>query len=117
MRWALYEGIKRLEKQKPVPGNMLSVAETIVETCRAQELLLSFRSSVDAVEHAVKEFMGSGNEQQALKLLSKVRSEVLKMTEDSWRTQYIRELDMRFGHLWAKQKGKGVRLDVGTREE
>lgn len=116
VRWAIWEGIKRLEKMKPVPGSMIVVAETIMETCKSSEMWLKFRSSIDAAEHTVKSFMEANNEQEALKLLSQIRSEVLKLEEAPWREQYLQEFDKRFGILWERHRKSAIRLDRANRE-
>lgn len=114
-RWALWEGVQRLEKMAPVPGSMIVVAETLVETCRATEHWLAFKTSVDKTEATVKALMDSGNEQEAIKLLSSLRTQVLKLEEASWRDQWMGEFDKRFGHIWDRHKKNAVSLSAAAR--
>jgi len=110
LRWAAWEGIKRLEKAEPVPHSMLMVAETIVESARQAELWNAFKTSVDSLEKSVKSFQDSGNEEEALKLLAKIKNDVLKMDEDVWREEWLKEFEKRFGHLWARHGTRAVSL-------
>lgn len=110
IRWAIWEGVKNIQKQRPVPGSMIVVAETIMETCRSTELWLKFKTSIEMADSTVRSFMDAGNEQEALKLLSRLRSEVLKLEEAQWREQYLKEFDKRFGHIWARYKTGAVNL-------
>lgn len=116
IRYCIYDTVKRMERMKPVPNSMIVVADVIMEQCRQQELWLRFRSSIDALEHTVKSFMESGNEEEALKLLSHTRAQVLKLEEAVWRDQYLAEFDKRWGHLWARHKQRAVRLDRATKQ-
>lgn len=109
-RWAIWEGVKRIEKMAPVPGSMIVVAETILESCKASQHWLKFKSSVDATESTVRALIDSGNEEEALKLLSSLRTQVLKLEEASWREQWLNEWDKRFGHLWERAKQNPVQL-------
>src|SRR4029077_12636332 len=85
VRWAIWRAVKDIEKIHPVPGSMIIVAETIMQQCKAAEHWLHFKKSIDATEDTVRELMDSGNEQEALKLLSILRNQVLKLEEASWR--------------------------------
>lgn len=114
-RWAIWEGVKRLEKMAPVPGSMIVVAETILESCKASAHWLKFKNSIDATEDTVKALMDSGNETEALKLLSGLRTQVLKLEEASWREQWIREFDKRFKHLWDRAKNNPANLSQASR--
>lgn len=109
-RWAIWEGVKRLEKMAPVPGSMIVVAETILESCKVSSQWLKFKNSIDATESTVRALLDSGNEYEALKLLSGLRTQVLKLEEASWREQWIGEFDKRFGHLWERAKRNAVNL-------
>jgi hypothetical protein len=113
IRWGVYEAVKRLEKMEDIPNSMINVAEIIIEQSRHAEMWGKFRSSLDALEHAVKSYVDTGNEAEALKLLSRVRTEVLKIPEDVWREQYVGEMDKRFGHIWKRNKSKAVSLAGG----
>jgi hypothetical protein len=110
LRWAIWEGVKRINTMESVPGNMINVAETIIETCRASEIWMRFKTSIDATETMVKTFMEAGNESEALKLLSRVRAEAMKLEESGWRDQYMQEFEKRFGHIWARQNKRSVGL-------
>lgn len=110
LRWAIWEGVKRINTMESVPGNMINVAETIIETCRASEIWMRFKTSIDATETMVKTFMEAGNESEALKLLSRVRAEAMKLEESGWRDQYMQEFEKRFGHIWARQNQRSVGL-------
>ena len=114
-RWAIWEGVKRIEKMAPVPGSMIVVAETIMESCKAHQQWLKFKSSVDATEETVRALIDSGNEEEALKLLSTLRTQVMKLEEASWREQWLHEWDKRFGHIWERAKQKPVDLSVAVR--
>jgi len=116
IRYAIYDAVKRLEKHKPVPNSMVVVADVIMDQCKQADLWVRFKSSIDSLEHTVKSFLDAGNEEEALKLLSNTRSQVLKLEEAMWRDQYIAELDKRFSHLWARNKSKAVRLDRATKQ-
>lgn len=109
-RWAIWEGVKRLEKMTPVPGSMIVVAETILEQCKVSSQWLKFKNSIDATESTVRALLDGGNETEALKLLSGLRTQVLKLEEASWREQWIGEFDKRFGHLWERAKRNAVNL-------
>jgi hypothetical protein len=117
VRWAIWEGIRRIEKMKPVPGSMIVVAETIMDQCRAAEMWLKFKSSVDAAEKTVRNLLDSGNEPEALKLLSALRTHVMKLEEASWRDQWMREFEKRFGHIFSRAKEKAIRLNQTSLEE
>ena len=111
VRWAIWEGVKRIEKMKPVPGSMIIVADSIMASCKAKEIWLAFKNSIDATETTVKALRDSGNESEAIKLLSELRSRVMQLEEASWRDQWMREFDSRFGAYWERAKGKAVGLN------
>lgn len=115
-RWAIWEGVKRMEKMAPVPGSMIVVAETILESCKASQHWLKFKSSVDATEQTVRALIESGNEEESLKLLSGLRSQVMRLEESSWREQWMREFDKRFGHIWDRAKRSAIDLSSASRE-
>lgn len=115
VRWSVWEGVKRIEKMKPVPGSMIVVAETIQESCRAAMQWLAFKTSVDSTDSTVKALMDSGNETEALKLLSNLRTQVMKLEEASWREQWMGEFNKRFGHLWDRHKKNATNLSVAAR--
>lgn len=110
MRWAVSEGVKKLETTEPVRGSMMVVAETILETCRSAILWIKFRSSIEATEQTVKSMIDGGNEEEALKLLSRLHTEVLRMEEDSWREQYLEEFGKKFSHLWQRNHPSAASL-------
>jgi hypothetical protein len=110
IRWAIWEGVKQITKHKPVPGSMIVVSEMIMETCRSAEIWLKFKTSIDMAEQTVKAFVDSGNEQEAIKLLTKLRGEVVKLEEAQWRDQYLDEFDKRFGNLWERANKRAVSL-------
>jgi hypothetical protein len=116
IRWAIYEAVKRMGKLKPVPNSMIVVADVIMDQCKQADLWLRFRSSIDTLEQTVKSFTDSGNEEEALKLLSSTRSQVLKLEEAMWRDQYLAELDKRFSHIWGRHRDRAVRLDRATKQ-
>lgn len=115
IRWAVWEGVKRIQKMKPVPGSMIVVAETIMESCKAADQWLKFKSSVEATESTVRNLMDSGNESEALKLLSNLRTQVLKLEEASWRDQWMSEFDKRFGHYWVRAKQNAASLSTAVK--
>lgn len=117
IRWAIYDAVKRLEKHKPVPNSMIVVADVIMDQCKQADLWLRFRSSIDALDHTVKSFMDAGNEEEALKLLSNTRAQVLKLEEAVWREQYLTEFDKKFGHLWDRHKRRAVALNKAARTQ
>jgi hypothetical protein len=117
IRFFVADGLRRLQKLEPVPGSMMAAAETIIETCRAQEIFLKFKSSIDQVEHTVSALAQSGNEAEVIKLLSKVRKQAGEMTEPLWRKQYMEEFDKRFGHIVQRGMAKAVRLNQAEKEE
>jgi len=110
IRWAIWEGVKQIQKHRPVPGSMIVVADTIMETCRSSELWLKFKTSIDMAEATVKALRDSGNEEEAIKLLSKLRGEVIKLEEAQWREQYLDQFDKRFGELWRRHEAKAMGL-------
>lgn len=112
LRWAIWEGIKKLETIEPIPNAMLNVAEIMIETSRNAQFWDKFKTSLDATEQSVKMYTQTGNEQEAIKLVAKCRALAEKIEEDVWRDQYMQELDRRFGGLFErnKAKGKAVRL-------
>jgi hypothetical protein len=114
-RWAVWEGVKRLEKMRPVPGSMIVVAEAIIESCRASEHWLAFKTSVDKTEATVRSLMDSGNETEALKLLSSLRTQVMKLEEASWRDQWMLEFEKRFAHIWTRAKANAVSLSTASK--
>jgi hypothetical protein len=114
-RWAIWEGVKRIEKMAPVPGSMIVVAEAILESCKASAHWLAFKSSVDSTEQTVRSLIDSGNEEEALKLLSNLRTQVMKLEEASWREQWLNEWNKRFGHIWARAREKAVDLSQAAR--
>jgi len=109
-RWAIWEGVRRLEKMATVPGSMLVVAESIMESCKVSSQWLKFQSSVDATEITVKALIDSGNEVEALKLLSNLRNQVMRLEEASWRDQWMVQFDKRFSHVWERNKKNAVDL-------
>jgi hypothetical protein len=115
VRWAIWEGVKRIQKMKPVPGSMIVVAETIMESCKAADQWLKFKTSVETTETTVRNLLDSGNEEEALKLLSQLRTNVLKLEEASWREQWLMEWNKRFGHIWERAKKSAVGLGSATR--
>lgn len=116
MRWAIYDAVKRTLRLKEVPNSMVIVAEQIMQASRESELWHTFRTSINELERAVRNHIEGGNEQEALKLLSTARANVLKLEEAPWREQYLREFEQRFGHIWERNKGKQVRLDRAVKE-
>lgn len=116
MRWAIWEGIKKLEKMETVPNSMVNVAEVMLEAARQATLWAQFKATLDAVENSVKLYMNSGNEAEALKLLSRCKAEAMKIPEDMWRNQFLEDMKKRFGHVWDRQKKK-VRFDVAEKEK
>jgi hypothetical protein len=111
-RWAVWEAVKRLEKMKPVPGSMIIVAETIMASCKTKEHWLAFKNSIDSTESTVKALIESGNEAEALKLLSELRTQVQQLEEAGWREQWLGEFNKRFGHLWERAKKSAVGLNA-----
>jgi hypothetical protein len=110
IRWAIVDGVRKMETMEPVRGSMAIVAETILEACRSAQLWLKFRSSLETTEQTVKSMIDGGSEQEALKLLSKLHSEVLKMDEDAWRGQYLEEFEKKFGHVWTRNHPSAASL-------
>lgn len=110
IRWAVYEGVKVLEKRTPVPNSMMVVADTIMEQCRATAMWLKFNAVLNETDHTVRELLSAGNEGEALKLLSVLKSHVMKMEEANWRDQWLKEFKQRWGHIWDRQKNRAVSL-------
>ena len=44
VRWCIWEGVKRIQKMKPVPGSLIVVAESIMATCKAKQNWLAFKN-------------------------------------------------------------------------
>jgi ParB-like chromosome segregation protein Spo0J len=98
-----------------VPGSMIVVAETIMESCKAADQWLKFKTSVETTETTVRNLLDSGNEEEALKLLSQLRTNVLKLEEASWREQWLMEWNKRFGHIWERAKKSAISLSSAVR--
>jgi hypothetical protein len=115
VRWAIWEGVKRVEKMAPVPGSMIVVAEAIMASCRASAQWLAFKSSVDTTEQVVRALLESGNDTEAYKLLSNLKSQVMMLEEASWRDQWLGEFQKRFGHIYERARQNPVNLSSATR--
>jgi len=58
--------------------------------------------------------MDSGNTEEALKLLSELRTNVLKLEEANWREQWLGEFRKRFGHYLDAAKKNAIGLNVSS---
>lgn len=119
MRWAVWEGIKRCERMEEIPNSMYAVANTIIETARAQLEVVTFIQSLDEAEKTVRELMQRGMESEALKFLSGIKDMAAKVVEPIWKDKYNEEFEKKFGHYWkdAKRRGKVAGMMATGRRE
>lgn len=110
MRWAIVEGIRTISKLAPVPNSHQAIMEIMIENARQAETWTTFKTSMDQTEAAVKSYIATGNEEEALKLLSSTRSLALRIDEDMWRNQILKELENRFGPFLERHKKRAVKL-------
>lgn len=110
MRWAIWESIKRLDTMEPVPNSFINVAEIMIESARNAQFWEKFKTSIEMTRQAVEMYIQTNNEQEALKMVSRCRAWAMKIEEDVWRNQYLKELDDKFGYLFERNKGKAVKL-------
>ncbi len=110
MRWAVWEGIKRVERMEDIPDSMYSVALSMMETCQMQLMLITFSRSLEAVAKSIGTLQEMGMEGEALKHLSELRDNAARVVEPQWREKYMKEFDRRFGHLYEKAKRRASPL-------
>lgn len=115
MRWAVWEGLKEIEKRSDCPNNFLLMAENNIALARDAVYWHTFQTSLDTLQKTVEMHISSGSEGEALGLLADAKANALKMEEDVWREKYLKEMERRFGHIWERFKGK--RATLGWEEE
>lgn len=113
LRWAVWEGIKKLNRMEDIPTSMFNVAEIMIKTSREAEMWHKFRTSIEVTKKAVQDYVDTGNEEEALKLLSAIKAEVIKIEEDVWRRNYLEALEKEFGHIWERNKKRAAKLGLG----
>lgn len=110
VRWCVWQGAKSLERMEPVPNSFMAVCDNIITTCRDRDHWLAFQTSLDVLQKSVEMHMNSGSEGEAMKLLAECRAKAMLIEEPVWREKYINDMNKRFGHIYERTKGKGVKL-------
>lgn len=110
MRWAIWRGLKELERLEPCPDAMMCVAEIMIESARNAQFWTKFKTSLDTTENAVKLYISTNNDEEALKLVNRCKALAEKIEEPIWKQQYMEELSKRFDYLYKRNSRTPVKL-------
>jgi hypothetical protein len=77
----------------------LSWTEAAIEVLRNDERVRQFNDVMDKTKQAINFYVGIGENQEALKMMLRLRRLVDQAPSGFWRDKYIKEMDTTFGHL------------------
>lgn len=104
LRWAVQEGIRKLESMEPVSSvtKRIDILSQIMNEDRSHA---EFMSTFTQLDDQVSRYLAEQSPEQATRVIALVKHHFEQMPEGYWRDRYLTELKKRFGAHLANKPG------------
>lgn len=99
IRWAVFQGIRRLEAMEHVGPSVTQQVDAMFTILKDEIFHHEWMQTFEAMQRVVTAHMAQGAHGEAKRVIALMRHQIQQMPEGYWRTTYLKTLDDRFSNI------------------
>lgn len=108
LRHALHRHLDYLHKLEPTLGTYIPMIEAINTSVRAQQDMIAFNNTLEAVANTVNSLIAIGMEQKAREIVASTWHQVQRFRDEAWREKFLSLIRAKFANMIPD--GSGISL-------